>query len=145
MPAAILNMMMRWDPQQKLLEIAKGYLDDGKPAGFQAAVVFSQMACEVSTEAAFTSIIKKRNLDFLQDAFDELVPNYNLGNSRVRKLYVSLFGDQIQDARFWPQLQKHVERRNKVIHEGKEVRREEAEASLEVANNLITHLRERLR
>ena len=82
-------------------------------------------------------VITKRSLTDIEEALDDLLPNYNLGNEKVRKLYVALSGDKVHEAKFWSAFQEHVTRRNKVVHEGKEVTRDEAEASLMAATELI--------
>jgi hypothetical protein len=69
-----------------------------------------------------------------------MIPNYNLANERVRRLYVALSSDQIQNAGFWQRFKVHVERRNEAAHQGNGLSAQVAEESCQVAEELIRHL-----
>lgn len=138
--ALLAAMWPQWDHYQVFLQTAKDLTARGKPGDFEMAVVAAQMACEIYTEQAFDLILDKKKLTFLKDPVGRLVETYSLTNGKVRKLYVSLTGDRIEDSAFWQKLHEHVTRRNQVVHGGKQVTKTDAEASCSAATELIKHL-----
>jgi len=119
---------------QVFLDMAKLLLDQGQQ---QMTVIAAQMACEVCVEQALGKLLKHKGLDFLEESIDSLIPSYNLANDKVRKLYVAVSADKVQDAPFWSKFKEFVQLRNKIVHEGKWIERCEAEESLEVASKLV--------
>lgn len=124
-------------PHASLLQLARGLATQGFHA---QAVITAQTACEVCTEAVMTRLIRSRGIDDLQEALDWMIPTYNLGNDRVRKLYVALSSDEIEKATFWPRFKTHTERRHEAAHKGMGISAHVAEASCQVAEELIRHL-----
>jgi hypothetical protein len=128
---------------QTLLSTAKGLNDNGH---HEAAIVTAQTACEVCTAMVLTEILKIRDIDYLSDALaptDGLLPNYNLSRKDVRRYYEAVTEDKIaeDDNDRWTRFQKHVRRRNKVVHHaGESATKAEADASIRVVQEMIEHI-----
>jgi hypothetical protein len=107
-------------------------------------VIVAQMACEVRADQIFDALIAARGLTYLQNWIEVTTnENSNLGNQKVRDLYVALSGDTIQTQSFWSDYQTHARLRNDVVHGVvRVVSATQAEASLTVARQLINHLGE---
>lgn len=90
-----------------LLDTAKRLSAEGY---HEAAVVTAHTACEVCTEITLSNTLREKGLDHLSKPIDNLLPNHNLGNDRVRKLYESLTGDLISQESFWPNFTTHTKR-----------------------------------
>jgi HEPN domain-containing protein len=94
------------------------------------AVVAAQTACELYLEVAVTELLKAR----LQEPFTSLVPDllqtFSMLDQRGPKVWRALTGQRIQDAPCWANYQRHVQRRNTIVHSGAEPTRDEALASV---------------
>jgi hypothetical protein len=123
-----------------LLEAAKRLRDDGHP---EAAIVTAQTACEVCTERVMTETFLRRRIDYLSDPLGRLLPNYNIGNDRVRKIYEAVTNDSIAaaDNARWQRFQQHVKKRQGVVHGGQEATPSDADASITVVEEVIEHVR----
>ena len=106
----------------------------------EIVLVTAQMACENYTEQIFVAAYHKKGIAYLEQPIDDLVPSYNLANEKVRSLYVALTGDRIHDQPFWPKYKELVTLRNKVMHSGARVSKDQAEEACKVADQLVTHL-----
>ncbi len=124
-------------PHKALLGTSQQLVDQQQ---YMAAVVIAQTACETFTEVAINAILREKALDYLDEPISELLPNYNLKNEKVRKLYVALTDDRIQDAPFWAEYTKLVSLRNRVVHRGKKPNKQQAEESLNAATEIISHI-----
>lgn len=121
-----------------LLQAAKDLRDNDH---HEAAIVTAQTACEVCTEILLTVALRKRGVEYLSDPLDRLLPNYNLGNERVRKVYEAITDDLLTaDAARWSKFQQHVKKRNGVVHRGEAATRAEADASISVVEDVIDHI-----
>src|SRR5215212_6772048 len=78
----------------------------------EPAIITAHMACELRTESVLTDTFDCRGIGYLTDPVRDLLPNYNLGNPNVRKVYEAVTGDVIHDAPFWSRFQQHNKRRN---------------------------------
>ncbi len=107
---------------------------------FSVAVVVAHMACEVKVARVLTDSFQAKGLTHLEEAVVDLLPGYNLANKRIRNVYNAIKGDDIHNQPFWAAFVASAERRNKVTHEGLIVNKEEAEASLKVARELVDYL-----
>jgi len=107
---------------------------------FEVAIVTAQMACEVLSEQVISRTFRAKGIQYLENAIDEMVPTYNLSNDKVRMLYVSLTEDSIQHEFFWEDYKRMVSLRNKAIHAGGKVQREQAEVGIRAAGHFIAHL-----
>jgi hypothetical protein len=120
-----------------LNDIAKRLRDQGH---HEMAVVAAQTACEVFTELVVTTTFKNQNIGHLAEPVEALMPNYNLGNDRVRKLYEALCNDPISQQPFWSRYKTHVKRRHGIVHEGKQTDRAGAEESIKAVEEVIYHI-----
>jgi hypothetical protein len=122
-----------------LVTIAQSLIDQGY---FNIAIVTSHMACEIAAERAFDAAYAAKGLTPLGEAVGDLMNGYNLGNERYRKLYNVLTGIEIEKQPFWPRFKNASEKRNSIVHKGGQANKLEAEAALQAANDLITHLKQ---
>ena len=140
MPVAAFAFMNNgWG--QRYFEIldntAKRLINEGH---HEMAVVAAQTACEVFSELVITATFKNQNIGHLSEPVEALVPNYNLGNERVRKLYEALCKDPISQQPFWSRYKAHVKRRNGIVHEGKRTDKAGAEESIKAVEDVIHHI-----
>jgi hypothetical protein len=73
----------------------------------------------------------------------EFIPTYNIAkrDKKLRRLYTTLTDDfEITQQSFWPDLCEHVKVRNKIVHDGIEATREQAEASYAAVDALMNHV-----
>jgi hypothetical protein len=122
---------------RSLLESANRLMSDGQR---EIAVVTAQMACEIYTETAFSTLFRKKAVQYLEDSIAGLLPSYNLGNDRVRNLYVALTGDNIQDQPFWSRYKSAVSLRNGAIHRGERVSEIQAQDALRAFEEVVHHI-----
>lgn len=122
-----------------LLEIAKGLIDQGH---FNIAIVTSYLACEIAAERAFNAAFVARNLETLGEAIGGLMNGKSLGNEKHRKLYNILTGDELEKQPFWQRFKEASQKRNSIVHKGITVNKTDAEAALQAATELITHLKQ---
>ena len=120
-----------------LLQSARRWIAESE---FNVAIIVSQMAREVLTEQIFDTIMQKKNVTWLKEPIDDLLPNYNIGNYKVRKLYVALTEDSIQEQSFWSDFKQHIKLRNDVVHSARRATKEEAERSLTSVSAVVGHL-----
>lgn len=123
---------------EALLTAAGNLLAAGE---FSIAVVVAHMACEISAERALSRAFKAKALDHLEESVGDLLPGYNLANDRVRNLYNAATGDQIQNRHFWQAFKESAARRNQAVHRGRIITKQEADASLRAASDLVASLR----
>jgi hypothetical protein len=114
---------------------------------YEAAVATAQMACEIKMEQALSYMLNKRGTDPLVEVTRATLRGrgYSPNHELVRQVYGILSGDKIADAGFWSRFVAHAQRRNAVVHAGKRVTKEDAEASRDVARELVLHVDEVLR
>jgi hypothetical protein len=120
--------------EEKLLETAESLIDQRE---FCIAVVVAHMACEVAVERALSRAYKAKNVTYLEDWVSSCLNGYNMGNSKVRNLYVALTGHKIQGEGFWRQFTDSTERRNKIVHTAFQVAESDARNSLCAARALV--------
>jgi len=133
--------------QQRILDAARQIAASPTADGptLAAAVVIAHTACEVATERALRRLIASRNVGPLADAIEDFVWRYDLCDKKVRRLWNTLSGDQIQDRPLWDRYQTHIKRRNKAAHsgvaeDGKQMTKKKAEDSIEVAGLFLAHI-----
>ncbi|QQR52473.1 hypothetical protein IPG36_08110 [bacterium] len=125
------------EPYQSLLDSAARALADGD---YKVAVILSQTAIEVYTEKILGQLYRQRGIAYLKPEFENLLINYNLGNTKVSGLYMALSGDDINQQPFWKDFTDHVRLRNDLVHDGADASVEQATASLAVVNQVIAHI-----
>ncbi len=79
-------------------------------------------------------------VEFLAEPLLDIFQVRDIGNERLRKVYMALSGDRIQQMPFWEKLGKHHKRRNKIVHKGDRCTKEEAEESISVVDQYIQHM-----
>ncbi|WP_018175533.1 MULTISPECIES: zinc ribbon domain-containing protein [unclassified Thioalkalivibrio] len=122
-----------------LLTIARSLIDQGH---FNISIVTLLMACEVAAERAFDAAYSAKNLETLGEAVDGLMNGHNLANDKHRKLYNALTGVELEGQYFWPRFKSASEKRNSIVHRGGHANKDEAEAALQAARELITYLKQ---
>ena len=122
-----------------LLTIARSLIDQGH---FDIAVVTSHMACEVAAERAFDAAYAAKKLEPLGEAVDGLMNGNNLANDKHRKLYNVLTGTELEKQSFWPRFKNASKKRNLIVHKGGHANKNEADAALQAAKELITYLKQ---
>ncbi len=120
-----------------LLDSAKQLRDQGHN---EAAIVTAQIACEVYAEVVLTAMFARKNIEYLSDPIEEILPNYNLGNEKVRGVYVALCDDPIHQQVFWSRFKQHTKRRNDVVHRGTQANQADADDSITVVEEVIHHI-----
>ena len=100
---------------------------------YEISVVIAQMACEVSVERIFGLFFTHRGLKEFEAPIEDLLPSFNFGNDKVRKLYTALTGDNIQSEFFWSEYKTMVSIRNKAVHAGERIQKNQAQMVLRVA------------
>ena len=125
---------------QALLSIARFLLDknDDKLCGI--ATIVAHLACEVATEQSLSDSFARKGIQSLEETVADLLNGYNLANERVRKLYSSLTGDEIQDQPFWGTFVRSAKRRDSIIRKGLIVGRSDAEESFKAANDFLARI-----
>ncbi len=125
---------------QILLGIARFLLgkNDDKLCGL--ATIMAHLACEVAIERSLADAFARKGIQSLEDTVADILNGYNLANDKVRKLYISLTGDAIQEQPFWERFLRSAKRRDSVIRKGLIVGREEAEESIAAAGDFLAHL-----
>jgi hypothetical protein len=134
---AALKTFIETNRHDALLETAGRLRADGQ---HEAAIAMAQAACEVCTKTTLQALFRINDIAYLTDPVGNLLPSYNLGSDRVRKLYVAVSGDPIQSEAFWSAFKQHTKRRHAVLHEGREPEPWESEASIEAVRSVVSHL-----
>jgi hypothetical protein len=133
-------------PYQRLLLKARNQYAMGRhgQGQYDAATVVANAACEVAITEAMQRLIAV-HASRLQLALEGLIGNsrYSLNDPRVANLWDALAEDEIRKADFWEGYQRHLKRRNGVVHAGKSVSRDEADESIDVAQDVCDHVTDR--
>ena len=122
-----------------LMTIAQSLIDQKH---FNIAIITSHMACEIAAERAFDAAYAAKELKSLGEAIDGLMNGHNLANEKHRKLYNALTGTELEKQSFWHRFKNASEKRNSIIHKSGQANKNEAEAALKVATELIMHLKQ---
>lgn len=125
------------EPYQNLLHAAQAEHDHGH---YKEAVILAQTAVEIFTEKTLRYLYHARQIDYLKDAFEHLLINYNIGNTKVLRVYIALSGDNIAEAPFWSRFIDHTELRNDLVHEGKNASKDQSNQSLAAVAALFEHV-----
>ena len=123
---------------EALLATARRLIADGE---FGVAVVVAHMACEISVERALSRAYEGKDTGFLGESAEEMLPCYNLANDRARNLYNAVTGNEVHQQSFWDAFKESAIWRNQAVHEGRNLTKAEAEASLKAASDLVAFLR----
>jgi hypothetical protein len=134
---SLLPILKSDEPYQNLLDAAEAAHGQGQ---YKEAVILAQTAVELFTEKALGQLYVARHVEFLKDPFEHLLINYNIGNTKVSRLYVALSEDNIHTAPFWSNFVAHTELRNALVHEGKDASVTQSRASLDAVSALMEHI-----
>jgi hypothetical protein len=126
----------RIDPAH-LIETARRLFNDHD---LRPAVVMAQSAIEVATENVLGLAFETRNVPELREPVMRLFRSYSLTNASLYRVYQALTGDDFKNCEptLWQDFCEHVERRNRVVHSGKRVTEDDVEASVSVAEAMVT-------
>jgi hypothetical protein len=72
METRLKTILPKKDYPSELLDAASDMIIHNR---YEIAVVTAQMACEICTERLFHSYFVLKNIDFLENAIDELLPS----------------------------------------------------------------------
>jgi hypothetical protein len=125
---------------QILLSMARFLLDrnDDKLCGI--ATILAHVACEVEIERSLSDSFALKGIQSLEESVADVLNGYNLANDKVRNLYASLTGDEIQAQPFWGNFIRSGKRRDNIIRKGLIVSRSDAEESFKAANDFLAHM-----
>ena len=127
---------------QILLSITRFLLDkdDDKLCGI--ATILAHMACEVAIERSLSDSFARKGIQSLEESVADVLNGYNLANDKVRNLYTSVTGDEIQEQPFWGNFIRSAKRRDNIIRKGLIVSRTDAEETIKTASDFLAHLTE---
>jgi hypothetical protein len=125
------------EPYQALIDSAVTWHEQGH---YKEAVIIAQTGLELFTEKVLGHLYHTRHIEYLKGDFGHLLINYNIGNSKVSSLYMTLSSDQINQQPFWSHIADHVELRNRLVHDGEDATQEQSRQSLEAVKALVAHV-----
>lgn len=122
-----------------LLQTARRLFDSGE---YAVAVVVAHTACEVAVERVISQSFARSNIPQIADPVDELINGYNLSNPKVRSLFDALTGRKVAEDKknIWEKFARSVTRRNRAVHAGMQVTKDEAQESLTVTTEIVQYL-----
>lgn len=146
----------------QLLESASRLINDvgADQFTFCAAIALAATACEVAAGTAAATIAKEKYGSPTDEVMKLSVRTFDLGVERIRNTWNVIANDAVQDQAFWVEFTKHLDRRNSVVHTGmvkdppirkgdepvgRSATKADAEASVDVAHQLIEHIKTVLR
>ena len=125
---------------QILLGIGRFLLGKNDDKLYGLATIVAHLACEVAVERSFSDAFTRKGIQSLEETVADALNGYNLANDKVRKMYTSLTGDEIQEQPFWGTFLRSAKRRDNIIRKGLIVGRADAEESIEAAGAILAHL-----
>lgn len=134
---SLLPILNANEPYRNLLDAAEAAHEQGQ---YKEAVILAQTAVELFTEKILRRLYVNRHIEYLIDPFEHLLINYNVGNTKVSRLYVALSGDEIHQQPFWAKFVAHTELRNELVHEGKDASVTQSRESLDAVAALVAHM-----
>lgn len=137
--AVSLLLLLNNQPQDSLLSAADAMVAN---THFSAALTTAQTAAEFYVDSSIAGLIRLRDVEYLDKALTDNLPNMNLANDRVRGLYQSLTGDVLGDTSWYGRYGELVTIRNAAAHKARPVTKDEAEEMISIVrNDLIPHVR----
>ena len=125
---------------QILLSIARFLLGKNEDKLCGVVTIVSHLACEVAIERSLSDSFARKGIQSLQEPMADVLNGYNIANDKVRNLYTSLTGDEIQEQPFWDGFLRSAKRRDNIVRKGLVVGRTDAEESLAAAGDFLAHL-----
>lgn len=125
---------------QVLLSISRFLLDknDDKLCGI--AAIMMHVACEIAIERTLSDSFARKGIRSLEESVAGVLNGYNLADDKIRNLYTSLTGDEIQEQPFWDDFIRSAKRRDHIIRKGLIVSRTDAEESFKATNDFLAHM-----
>jgi hypothetical protein len=134
-----VNVYPPWEPDRQrhrmLLGHAQQLLDEG---AFSLAVVIAQTAVEALVKQVIEDGLRARRLGGLRAHINRY--RASLQEQQTRKLWMELTNDEIGRSNPWKPYVEHVDRRNKLVHEGLEPDEPSATRSLAAVGAMIEHI-----
>jgi hypothetical protein len=112
-----------------------------KKRQYNSAIIMANQACEIATERAIALALAAKKQQRPEEMATNFLSSYNLANEQTRTYYTKLTGDDIRDRPFWRQFKEFVELRDHIVHSNRAAIESEAQAALDAASRVITHLR----
>ncbi len=106
----------------------------------ELAVITGQTACEVYIEHVMSEIASRKAPGPVGDVFVRLVSGFSMRDRRARQAWEALTSLRIREAPFWKAYDRHVERRNQIVHKGAQVSCDEAQESLDAVLAFLTYV-----
>jgi hypothetical protein len=102
----------------------------------------AQTAVEVATENLLGAAFEAQGVGDLREPVLGLFTSFSLRNQRLYAVYEALTHDDLKtsEPRLWDDFRAHIKRRNDIVHTGKKVSNDEAEASVDVAERMVQYL-----
>lgn len=123
--------------ENELLQEAHELLTMNK---FGAAIVVAHSACEVAVDLRIREEWDHRGLADLQGEVPRRFNGHNLGNEQVRTIFNALTETRVEDQPFWSGFERSSRLRNKIVHQGKQATKEDAQTAIEAADGLIAYV-----
>ncbi|MGE5285419.1 MAG: hypothetical protein ACM3OG_10655 [Actinomycetota bacterium] len=127
---------------QILLRIARFLLGSNDDKLYGLVTIMAHLACEVAVERTLSDALAGKGIRSLEEPLADALNGYNLSNDKVRKIYTSLTGDEIQELPFWGGFVRSAKRRDNIIRKGLIAGRTDAEETLRAASEFLAHLSE---
>jgi hypothetical protein len=120
-----------------LFEAARSLIGDDEPRG-----VVAQSAVEVAFETAIDFALQMRDVhDPLREwIITTPVRSWSPENERVQTLWAALTGDAVTQAASWSSYKAGVKWRHAFVHRASAVPRDQAEAFVDAAEQLVEHV-----
>lgn len=125
---------------EQLLSLSRSLIEDGESS---VATILLHTAAEIAAESCYSAALSASGLERIETPLSKFVSSYNLANERNRNLYNALANDEIQGCVHWADFKESAKRRNRIVHSGLVVTRDDAESSFTAASEVIAHLRAR--
>jgi len=94
----------------------------------------------VAIERSLSDSFARKGIQSLEESVADALNGYNIANDKVRNLYASLTGDEIQAQPFWGNFIRSAKRRDNIVRKGLIVGRSDAEESFKAANDFLAHM-----
>jgi hypothetical protein len=126
--------------RRPLFDSARALIGDEEPRG--PALIVAQAAVEVACETMIDFAIQMRQVHEPLGRWLSTVPVrlWSPNDERVQSLWKALTGDTITQAPSWGDYKKGLKRRHDFAHWASPVSRDEAEAFVSAAEQLVEHM-----
>jgi hypothetical protein len=139
-----VNALLHLDLKSStFFQTAERLFDD---SSYLYSVVAVQTAFELYIEGVFEYLLSLRTPREIGSAVQEFLNRkHSLSDQRVVALLEALTGESIVTSDEWRAYRQHLKRRNKLVHDGEQIGREEAAASLTAVRDIAGEISSRVR